>query len=147
MRTITVPDMAADRLSGLFFLLAGIAMGFLWIPAFVDDVAGGNIAPATLPRALSWLIAGCGAWLMLKPTGFRTVQAVQMGRAASFVVLLAGGVWLMLHFGFAIVSPALSLGLMLMCGERRPGWLFVGVVAVPAMIWICVRLLLDRVLI
>jgi hypothetical protein len=102
----------ADRLSGAFFLLAGLALVFLVIPAFVDDVQDGNIAPATLPVLLSWVIAGGGAWLMVKPSGFRAPPHRQMVRAGLVVGILAGAVGLMSVIGFMLVSPVLALVLM-----------------------------------
>ena len=137
----------SDRLSGAFFLLAGLALVFLVIPAFVDDVQDGNIAPATLPVLLSWVIAGGGAWLMVKPSGFRAPPHRQMVRAGLVVGILAGAVGLMSVIGFMLVSPVLALVLMRICGERRPLWLVVGALVMPALIWFCVAFLLGRVLI
>jgi putative tricarboxylic transport membrane protein len=144
LRMLTV---FADRLSGAFFLLAGLALVFLVIPAFVDDVQDGNIAPATLPVLLSWVIAGGGAWLMVKPSGFRAPPHRQMVRAGLVVGILAGAVGLMSVIGFMLVSPVLALVLMRIGGERRPLWLVVGALVMPALIWLCVAFLLGRVLI
>ena len=144
LRMLTV---FADRLSGAFFLLAGLALVFLVIPAFVDDVQDGNIAPATLPVLLSWVIAGGGAWLVVKPSGFRAPPHRQMVRAGLVVGILAGAVGLMSVIGFMLVSPVLALVLMLIGGERRPLWLVAGALVMPALIWFCVAFLLGRVLI
>ena len=55
-------SLSADRISGLVFLLAGLAMIFGVIPAEVEAVEGGNIAPSTLPIVMSAIMAfgeGC----------------------------------------------------------------------------------------
>ena len=142
-----VLTMSADRLSGAFFLLTGLALVFLVIPAFVDDVQDGNIAPATLPLMLSWVIAGSGALLMVKPSGFRAPPHRQLVRAGLVAGILAGAVGLMSVFGFMLISPILALVLMCIGGERRPAWLAVGALVMPALIWFCVAFLLGRVLI
>jgi putative tricarboxylic transport membrane protein len=49
--------------------------------------------------------------------------------------------------GFMLVSPVLALVLMRIGGERRPLWLVVGALVMPALIWFCVAFLLSRVLI
>ena len=53
------PPLSADRISGLVFLLAGLAMIFGVIPAEVEMVDGGNIAPST---TASGVVSGAGAW-------------------------------------------------------------------------------------
>ena len=45
--------------------------------------------------------------------------------------------------GFLIAAPVLVLVLMLVIGERRPLWLFAGIVLVPLGIWSSIELLLK----
>ena len=151
----------ADRLSGMVVLLAALAMIFVIIPAHVETAEGGVIQPATFPYALCWLLAACGAWLAMRPQGqegrsevdrgghdapsiVQYVQYVQYGRAAVHAVLLAAGVAAMGRLGFIVVAPFLALAIMLLIGERRPGWLALGAGAVPAMVWVFVVQILGR---
>jgi len=50
----------------------------------------------------------------------------------------------MSRFGFVIVSPVLALAIMLLFGERRPIWLALGCVGMPAIIWLLVVQILER---
>ena len=60
------------------------------------------------------------------------------------VILLMAGLYMMRLLGFRIAAPLLVMVLMLMVGERRPLWLFTGVVMVPLGIWSSIELLLKR---
>ncbi|MGC6453262.1 MAG: tripartite tricarboxylate transporter TctB family protein [Candidatus Puniceispirillaceae bacterium] len=160
-----------DRLSGMIVLLVALAMIFVVIPAHVETAEGGVIQPATFPYALCWLLAACGAWLLVIPgtqegpadrgedrdghdvegvadrgghDAPSLVQYVQYGRASVHVALLAAGVAAMGRFGFIVVAPFLALAIMLLIGERRPGWLALGAGAVPAMVWVFVVQILGR---
>lgn len=140
--------MSADRISGLVFLTLGVAMLTIIIPEFVETADGGVIQPATLPSLLSWVLAGCGAWMVLRParfdSNFQPPQAGSMRSAGVYAFVLVGGVLLMGELEFLIVAPALALVIMVMIGERRRGWLVVGCMTVPAAIWVFVTLLLGR---
>ena len=131
--------MSADRISGLVFLVLGVMMLTIIIPEFVETAEGGVIQPATLPALLSWVMAGCGAWMVLRPTRFdgklRLPDGAGIRSAGLYAAVLGGGVLLMGAFGFLPVAPGLALVIMLMIGERRWGWLGAGVAAVPAAIW------------
>lgn len=139
--------MSADRISGLVFLILGVMMLTIIIPEFVETAEGGVIQPATLPALLSWVMAGCGAWIVLRPARFdghlRLPDRVGMRSAGLYAAVLGGGVLLMGELGFLPVAPGLALVIMLMIGERRWAWLGAGVVAVPAAIW-AFALLLGR---
>jgi len=136
--------MMADRISGLVLLLAALAMIFLVIPASVETGERGMIRPSTLPLALCWLIALCGGWLVVRPGGHDAPPPHQFARAAAHVALLVGGVAAMGRFGFVMVAPVLALAIMLLIGERRPGWLVLGGLLLPALIWVFVVLVLGR---
>lgn len=136
--------MKADRISGLAVLLAGLAMILAIIPAYVETAEDGVIQPATLPYALCWLITACGAWLVVRPGDTSPPPAHQLRRAAMHAGLLAGGVAAMASVGFALVAPVLALAIMLLIGERRPWWLAVGALVMPAMIWVFVVQILGR---
>lgn len=134
----------ADRLSGLVVLLAALAMIFVIIPAHVETAQDGVIQPATLPNALSWLMVVCGLWLVVRPGDMAAPPPHQLLRAAAHVLLLVAGVAAMANFGFVFVAPLLSLAIMLLIGERRPGWLVLGALVMPATIWVFVVQILGR---
>ena len=135
-----------DRASGAFFLLFGLALYFLIVPASVEQVDGGNLAPETLPNAVSLVIALCGGLLILKPTSQQLPDTRYLIRTAVNAGVLALAIYAMSWFGFEYVGPVLALVLMLMIGERRPLWLIVGAIVMPASIWFFVVQLLDRAL-
>ena len=135
-----------DRASGAFFLLFGLVMYFLVVPNFVEQVDGGNLAPASMPNAISLIIAFCGGLLIFKPTRHPLPARRFFTAAGTYAAVLAAALFPMAVFGFEFVAPALALLLMLMVGERRLLWLAVGAVAVPGAIWFFVSQLLDRAL-
>ena len=141
---------SADRLSGVFFLLAGLVMIFGIIPAEVDMVEGGNIAPSTLPLAMSAVLSLGGGILLPQPAG-RAHQALppwhQMLRALAIILVLILAVLAMSRLGFLLVAPALALTLMWISGERRLRWFVLGTTMVPAAIWVFVVQILGRQLI
>jgi putative tricarboxylic transport membrane protein len=67
-------------------------------------------------------------------------------RAGAFLAYAAVMVWAMGRFGFVWVAPPAMLALMLLLGERRLAWLGLGALAVPALVWTCVVVLLGRTL-
>lgn len=135
---------SADRVSGAFFLLLGLAMYFYVIPNYVEVVDEGNIAPATMPNIISVILAVSGAVLMLKPTDFQVRSPNLMAKTGLYVALLAGGIYAMSVFGFEYVAPILALAIMWLIGERRPHWLALGVIGMPVIIWFLVTQALGR---
>lgn len=136
----------ADRVSGLFFMALGLAMYFWINPNYIETVDGGNISPTTLPNIISIILAIAGAFIAIKPTDHQLRNPVLMAKTALYVTLLTAGVWAMSWFGFEYVAPVLALAIMWLIGERRPVWLGLGVVAMPAIIWFLVTQLLGRAL-
>lgn len=137
---------SSDRLTGGFFLFAGLAMVFFVIPAYVEDAQGGNLSPKTMPTIVAWIIAICGGLLVLKPTNHQAPDARFFAQAFAYVVVLGVAIYAMTLVGFLYVAPVLALIIMLMIGERRPLWLGLGVVVMPAAIWFLVTQLLERAL-
>ena len=119
-------------------------MYFLVIPAFVEQVEGGNISPGSIPNAVSVVMAVCGLMLMLKPTKHQPQSLRHFTTAAVYVVILGAATYAMSLFGFISVAPFLALLIMLKIGERRPLWLVVGIIGMPSLIWFIVTRLLDR---
>lgn len=136
----------ADRVSGAFFLLLGLAMYFLVIPNYVESVEGGNLAPKTLPNIISLIIAVGGGVLVLKPTEQQLRDPRQIALTGLYVVILATGIYAMSWFGFEFVAPVLAAVLMLLIGERRPLWLVGGAIIMPTIIWFIVTYALGRAL-
>lgn len=136
----------ADRVTGAFFFLFGLAMYFLIIPSQVELGDDGNLAPDTLPNALSIVIAACGLLLALRPGNDQTHDLRFFLMTGKYVALLAAGIYAMSHFGFVLVAPPMAFVLMWMIGERRPLWFAGGVVVMPALIWVLVSLVLERAL-
>ena len=137
---------SADRASGIFFLLFGLAMFFLVIPNYVETVEGSNLAPKTLPNAISLTIAICGALLAFKPTDHSTQSLHAFAVTGGYAALLAVSIYAMSWFGFEYVAPVLALVMMWMIGERRPLWLAFGTVGMPLIIWFLVTYALGRAL-
>ena len=137
-------SVSADRASGGFFLFLGLALYFLIIPTFVEKVEGGNIHPDTMPNAVSIVIAVCGLLLMLKPTTHQTQSSRYFLAAAIYITILGAATYAMTHFGFIYVAPFMALLIMLKIGERKPLWLFIGVIGMPSLIWVLVAHVLDR---
>ncbi len=137
---------SADRISGIFFLLFGLAMYLYVNPNYIEATEGGNISPNTVPNIVSIVMAVCGGLLALKPTNHRAHSSRSMAITGFYVALLTVGLYAMSWFGFEYVAPVLALAIMWAIGERRPLWLGLGVVVVPAVIWFLVTQILGRAL-
>lgn len=133
-----------DRISGTFFLVLGLALYFIINPNYIETVDGGNLAPSTFPNILAIVLAVCGAILLFKPTTQQVPDLRSLIVTSAYVALLVVGLYSMSKFGFEYVAPFLALAIMLAIGERRPFWLGVGVVAMPALIWFLVTVVLGR---
>lgn len=136
----------ADRISGLFFMALGLAMYFWVNPNYIETVDGGNLSPDTLPNIISIILALAGAFVVIKPTNHQVRNPVLMAKTGLYIALLTAGIWAMSRFGFEYVAPVLALAIMWFIGERRPLWLGLGVIVMPAVIWFLVTQLLDRAL-
>lgn len=135
-----------DRISGLFFMALGLAMYFWINPTYIETVEGGNLSPDTLPNIISIILAISGAFVLIKPTNHRIRDPALMAKTGLYVALLTTGLWAMSWFGFEYVAPVLALAIIWLIGERRPLWIALGVVVMPAIIWFLVTQLLGRAL-
>ncbi|MBR9864729.1 MAG: tripartite tricarboxylate transporter TctB family protein [Rhodobacteraceae bacterium] len=138
--------MSADRISGIFFLLLGLAMYFVVNPAHIEAVEGGSLNPKTVPDIISLILALCGGLLVLKPTTHQVANLQNILRTAGYSLLLVAGLFAMSRFGFEYVAPLLAFAIMWFIGERRPFWLAFGAVGMPALIWFLVTQALGRAL-
>ena len=135
---------SVDKASGGFFLLLGLALYFLVIPIFVEQVEGGNIQPDAIPNAVSIVLAVSGLLLMLKPTMLQIQPARHFLAATFYKTILGAATYAMTRFGLMYIAPFLALLVMLKIGERRALWLSIGVIGMPALIWVLVAQVLDR---
>ncbi|GGA27410.1 tripartite tricarboxylate transporter TctB family protein [Neptunicoccus cionae] len=138
--------MSADRISGIFFLLLGLAMYFVVNPAYIETVEGGSLNPKTVPNIISVIIALCGGLLVVKPTHHEVGDLRNIARTGFYSLLLIAGLYAMSRFGFEYVAPVLAFAIMWFIGERRPFWLAFGAVGMPALIWFLVTQALGRAL-
>jgi putative tricarboxylic transport membrane protein len=138
--------LSADRASGAFFLLFGLALYFLIIPGQTEEVQGANLAPATVPNIIAWVIVVFSAVTVIKPTDFQTQNLRSFLVTGAYAGVLVIGIYAMSLFGFEWVAPPLALAIMVMIGERRPLWLVAGVILMPLVIWFLVTYPLGRAL-
>lgn len=139
-------SVTADRGAGAVISLFGLVLYFGVIPNFVEAVDDGWVLPATIPNAVAIVLIVCGILLILKPTTHRPQRMIEFQKAALYFGLLALGLLAMSYLGFIYTAPVIALVLMLLIGERRPLWLFLGVAVLPATIWFLVVYVLDRAL-
>ena len=142
--TVTVTAAARERIVGLAAAVCGLVFALLVIPQQTETVTYGSLSPGDVPLGAAWMMTAFGAVQMLWPRGRADFSAVKLRRAGLLLGLCAGAVILMEWRGFVTAAPLLALAVMLQVGERRIGWLAVGVAAVPAAIWAAVTIVLAR---
>ena len=136
----------ADRVGGAFFIVFGLVLYFAVIPAQTEPAESGWIFPDTVPNAIAWLLCILGGWLLLSPSIVEAKAWRTFPRSTLFLILIVGGTILMDYAGFVWVAPFLAMCLMWLMGERRKLWLGLGVLMIPALIWVLVVPVLERVL-
>ncbi len=136
--------MTTDRYLGLFFICFGALLYAVIIPWQVETVDYGWLKPRTLPRILAIGLGLCGVAMLVWPPHDARPSLSPWIRSSLFAGLLVVALVLMGGLGFVWVAPVLALAVMLLAGERRLFWLVAGAVAMPAAIWFCVVILLER---
>ena len=136
--------MKLNRMSGLAAAAFGIILLFWIIPRHTEPVDYGWLRPATLPNVTAIVIIISGIIHALFPSGKAELDVQPAIRAGLFFGISLVGLFAMHHLGFLIAAPLLAMVHMLMVGERRPIWLFAGVVMIPLGIWSSIELLLKR---
>jgi putative tricarboxylic transport membrane protein len=136
--------MTLNRLSGVVVAVFGIILLFWIIPRHAEPVDYGWLRPSTLPNITAIIIVISSIIHVLFPSGTAEFDVRPAMRAGFFFVISLAGLFIMRHLGFLIAAPLLAVVLMLIVGERRPLWLFAGVVMVPLGIWSSIELLLKR---
>ncbi|MFT5700041.1 MAG: putative tricarboxylic transport membrane protein [Desulforhopalus sp.] len=132
-----------NRISGIFVSLFGIVVLFYFIPHHTEFVDYGWLKPGTLPSIAAIIIILSGALHCVFPKGRVEFEPALALRTLLIFIIGVLGVWLM-TFSYLLAAPLLMLVLMWVVGERRWGWLFIGVVLLPTFIWFCIDYLLQR---
>ena len=134
----------ADRIAALIVVTLGLVLLFVIFPIAIEDIDDGSIRPDVLPNTLAGFLAACGILLALKPGEPTTRDPRELMMVLLYLAVMALGMFAMSHFWFGIVAPFLTLAIMLLFGERRPFWLALGCVGMPAAIWFLVVQVLER---
>ncbi|WP_120631512.1 tripartite tricarboxylate transporter TctB family protein [Ruegeria sp. EL01] len=138
--------MSIDRIATGLIVLFGFVFIFWIIPSQIEEVEFGRIVPSTVPMIAMWALVVVAAIQFFTDKSTTSIDLLVFIRAAAFVALLVGAVYLMDRFGFEYVAPFLALSIMLAIGERRWYWLFFGGVILPLSVWLLVEHVLDRTL-
>lgn len=132
-----------NRISGIFVTLFGIVLLAYLIPNQIEAVDYGWLKPATLPSIGAVIIILAGTLHAVFPKGGLEFELASALRAFLFFFIGILGLWLM-TISYIVAAPLLMLVLMWVIGERRWKWLCIGVVMLPALIWVCIDFLLNR---
>lgn len=132
-----------NRMSGVVVSIFGIVLLLYIIPSQTEAVDSGWLKPATLPTIAAIIITIAGLLHSVFPKGGMEFDRSSSLRALLFFIIGVLGVWLM-TVSYLMAAPLLVLVLMLVIGERRWKWLFVGVVLMPVSIWFFIDYLLKR---
>jgi len=138
--------MSVDRIATALIIVFGLVFLFWIIPAQIETVDYGRIIPSTVPTIAMWAIVIVALVQLFTDTSKTTLNTLVCVRAAGFVFVLIGSVFLMDRFGFEYFAPLLALVIMVAIGERRWYWLVFGGVVLPLGIWFLVENVLDRAL-
>ncbi|MEX0347085.1 MAG: tripartite tricarboxylate transporter TctB family protein [Rhizobiaceae bacterium] len=134
----------SDRIAGLLIFLCGLFVYTVLIPWQVETVEYGAMHPETMPKIIAVILAISGLVLIARPTAPITTIHMRWIRMAMFATVLFAGLFALTRFGFVYTAPPLALAIMLLIGERRPFWLFLGTAGTPLLIWFAVAYLLER---
>lgn len=132
----------ANRWAGV--CVAALALLFLIfiIPNHSSASDYGWMRPRTLPTICAVALILLGLALAFFPSG--QMPPGNHLRAVFIMGVLALALVGFAYGGFLIAAPLLMAVLMLVSGERRPLWLFIGVATVPLLIWFVVTIILGR---
>ena len=136
--------MTLNRISGLVVAVLGLILLFWIIPRHTETVDSAWLRPATLPIITVVIILISSIVHLIFPTGKAEFDVSLALRAGLCFIISLAGLLLMHHAGFLIAAPLMIMALMLLIGERRPLWLFAGIIVIPLAMWSSVVLLLNR---
>ena len=133
-----------NRVAGLIVATLGLVLLFVIFPIAIEDIDDGSIRPETLPSALAGFLVFCGIFLAIKPGAQIPRSSKEVKMVLIYLAVISLGLFAISRFGFVVASTFLALAIMLLFGERRPGWLALGCVGMPAAIWFLVVQVLER---
>jgi putative tricarboxylic transport membrane protein len=134
----------SGRASAVLFLVVSAALIIWIIPQNTETGFVGSLQPSTMPTVAAALMGLGAAIAIFERSAADAVDTGLLRRALAVIALLLVAA-LMTHFiGFRWVAPLLCLVTMLLSGERRPAWLFVGAGVVPGLIWAIFEVGLGR---
>ena len=136
--------LGTERIVGLIIAALGLALLFVIFPFAIEDMDDGSIQPDTLPNAIAAFLVICGVLQAIKRGEQVKRHTQELMMVVLYLVVIAAGLFAISRLGFVIVSPFLAFAIMLIFGERRPGWLALGCVGMPAAIWFLVVQVLER---
>ncbi len=134
--------LSLNRLTGAACALAGLCLLLVVIPDQVEAIEDSGIQPATVPRAIAWVLMVAGAFHAVFPTGDTPFDGREALRVVLYLAIVGTGVYLISEVGFVYVAPALVLTIMLVMGERR--WSVLWTAALPVGVWAILEFLLER---
>ena len=133
-----------DRIAGLVVASLGLALLFVVFPIQIEAGDDGSIDPDTVPKAIAAFLVVCGVLLAIKKGEQTKRDFKELMLVLLYLAIIAASLFAISYFGFLIVSPFLALAIMLIFGERRPFWLVLGCLGMPALIWFLVIHVLER---
>lgn len=133
-----------DRIVGLIIAALGLVLLFVIFPFAIEDMDDGSIQPDTLPNAIAAFLVICGVLQAIKRGEQVKRDTQELMMVVLYLVVIAAGLFAISRLGFVTVSPFLAFAIMLIFGERRPGWLALGCVGMPVAIWFLVVQVLER---
>jgi len=142
--TVRGKQYLSDRLTGLVFVAVAVLLFWVIIPWQTETVEQGWLTPDLLPSVMAVVIGVCGVALAVLPGTMPDFPLVPVLIAGNYATILFAGLILMSTVGFLWSAPVLALVIMLVMGERRILWLALGAAGMPAAIWYCVVILLER---
>jgi len=105
-------------------LLFGLLCAVWIVPAQSEPAGDFRLAPAFVPEAAAFVVAGLGAVLLLAPGRPRTapdVRGADLAVAAKLLAVVGLPLLVMELAGYIAGGIILVAGLMVWMGERRPG--------------------------
>lgn len=136
--------MTANRLAGLFVVLASVLFWLFVIPYHTSAASSGWMRPRTLPTICAITLIALGLLLAVFPKGITVFSRNEMLPFCCIFAMAVASAWGISRFGFLAVGPVFGAALMLFVGERRLLWLISGVILAPATIWFVTTVLLGR---
>ncbi|MGX9416649.1 tripartite tricarboxylate transporter TctB family protein [Vibrio sp. WJH972] len=138
--------MSLERLQTGILILGMIFFYFVIMPGQVDHIENARIVPTTVPTIAIWIIIVTAVFQFISNKATINFNPTLCLRTIACVAYVITSISIMGHFGFEFGAPLLALGVMLLIGERRLHWLFLGAFVIPIGVWLLVEQVLNRYL-